>query len=260
MAFATLLLSHDGPIATLTLNRPEKRNAISPEMMREIEAALGEIEASRARVGILTGAGKAFSAGMDLEARRQLAEQSPAENLEDSRRMAHLFRRIYFFSKPLIAAVNGAALAGGCGLATLADFTLATPEAQFGYPEARIGFIPALVSVFLVRQIGEKRARDLLLSGRAVGAEEALRLGLVNEIVPGEKLLGRARELAETLLRNSPSSLARSKRLLRSLTGPEVDRDLELAIRENAAIRSTEDFREGLNAFLEKRAARWKGE
>jgi methylglutaconyl-CoA hydratase len=260
MPFATLNLEYDGPMATLTLHRPEKRNAISADMMREIEAALGEIEASQARVGILTGAGKAFSAGMDLEALRQLAGQSFAENLEDSRRMANLFRAVYFFPKPLIAAVNGAAIAGGCGLATLADFTLAVPQAQFGYTETRIGFIPALVSVFLTRQIGEKRARDLLLSGRLVGAEEALALGLVNEIVPGEKLLGRARELAETLAANSPTSLARTKRLLVSLTGPEIERDLALTIRANAAIRSTGDFREGLAAFFEKRAPRWMGE
>jgi methylglutaconyl-CoA hydratase len=258
MAFATVKLTYDERIATLTLDRPEKRNAISAEMIAEIEAALEAIEASEARVAILTGAGKAFSAGMDLEALEQMARQSAEENEKDSRRMAKLFRQIYAFPKPLIAAVNGAAIAGGCGLATLADFTLAVPQAKFGYTEARIGFIPALVSVFLIRQIGEKRARELLLTARLFDAEEALRLGLVTEIVPGERLDERARELAGTLLENSPTSLARAKRLLFALAEPELDREIELAIRENTAIRATSDFREGLAAFLEKRNPDWK--
>jgi methylglutaconyl-CoA hydratase len=260
MDFATVKLTYAGPVATLTLNRPEKRNAMTAEMIAEIAAALEAIEASEARVAILTGAGKAFSAGMDLEALEQMARQSAEENLEDSRRMARLFRQIYAFPRPLVAAVNGAALAGGCGLATLADFTLAVPEAKFGYTEARIGFIPALVSVFLIRQIGEKRARELLLSARLFDAEEAYRLGLVSEIVPGERLDERARELAGTLLENSPTSLARAKRLLLAVAGPELDREIELAIRENAAMRATGDFREGLAAFLEKRKPHWTGE
>jgi len=135
-------------LATLTLNRPDKRNAISAAMISELQSALDAIEKSHARVGILTGSGKAFSAGMDLEMLAALAKQSPTENQEDSRRMAKMFRRIWSFSKPLIAAVNGAALAGGCGIATLCDFTLAVPEAKFGYTEVKIGFLPAIVSVF----------------------------------------------------------------------------------------------------------------
>ena len=147
---------------------------------------------------ILTGSGKAFCAGMDLDGLRAIASQSPQENLEDSRRIATMFRRLYGFPKPVIAAVNGAAIAGGCGIATLADFTLAAQEAKFGYTEVKIGFIPALVSVFLRRQMGEKRVRDLLFTGRIVDAAEALQIGLVTEIVPAEMLSRRARELAGT--------------------------------------------------------------
>ena len=154
--YTTLILDISGHTATITLNRPEKRNAISAGMMAELQTAFDEIEKSHARVGIVTGAGKAFCAGMDLEMLSAIAQQSPAENQEDSRRMAKLFRRIWSFPRPLIAAVNGAALAGGCGIATLCDFTLAAPDAKFGYTEVRIGFLPALVSVFLTRQIGEK--------------------------------------------------------------------------------------------------------
>ena len=192
MTYETLTLTREGTIATITLNRPEKRNAISTQMIDDLRAALGEIEASPAQVGIITGAGKAFCSGMDLDALQALAAQSEAQNLEDSCRMAGMFRAIWAFPKALIAAVNGPAVAGGTGIATLCDFTLAAPEAKFGYAEVRIGFIPALVSVFLVRQIGEKQARDLLLTGRVIDAQEALRLGLVNEVVMPAKLMPRA--------------------------------------------------------------------
>src|SRR5260370_27436442 len=135
--FSTLLLDISRNVATVTQNRPDKRNAISAAMISELQSALDEIERSHARVGILTGSGKAFSAGMDLEMLAGIAQQSPAENQEDSRRMAKMFRRIWSFSKPLIAAVNGAALAGGCGSATLCDFTLAVPGAEFVYTEGK---------------------------------------------------------------------------------------------------------------------------
>jgi methylglutaconyl-CoA hydratase len=258
--YSTLLLDTTGHLATITLNRPDKRNAISVTMIGELQTALDAIEKSHARVGILTGSGTAFSAGMDLEMLSAIAQQSAAENQEDSRRMAKMFRRIWSFSKPLIAAVNGAALAGGCGIATLCDFTLAAPEAKFGYTEVKIGFLPAIVSVFLTRQIGEKRTRDLLLTGRILDAAEAKEIGLVNEIVPAEKLMDRARELAETLIAASPSSLTRAKRLLTSAAAAGVDADLERAILENARIRCTPDFKEGLASFLEKRKPVWPGE
>src|SRR5271155_2016672 len=231
--FETLTLEFSGQLATITFNRPEKRNAISERMISEIQSALDAVETSHARVAIITGAGKSFCAGMDLEMLSAIASQSSAENQEDSRRMARMFRRIWSFSKPLIAAVNGAALAGGCGIATLCDFTLAVPEAKFGYTEVKIGFLPAIVSVFLTRQIGEKRARDLLLTGRLVEATEAKELGLVNEIVPAENLMSRVHELAEVLIAASPSSVTRAKRLLISAAAPSLDADLERAVMEN---------------------------
>ena len=257
--YSTLILDIAGPIATITLNRPDKRNAISATMIAELQTALDEIEMSHARVAILTGAGKAFCSGMDLEMLAAISQQSPAENQDDSRRMAKMFRRIWSFPRALIAAVNGAALAGGCGIATLSDFTLAVPEARFGYTEVKIGFLPALVSVFLIRQIGEKRTRDLLLTGRILEATEAKEMGLINEIVPAENLLARARELAELLIAASPASLSRAKRLMTSAAAAAVDHDLERAILENARIRCTPDFKEGLASFLEKRKPVWQG-
>jgi methylglutaconyl-CoA hydratase len=257
--YSTLLLDIKDNVATLTLNRPDKRNAISTTMIAELLTALDEIEKSHARVGIVTGAGTAFCSGMDLEMLAAIAQQSPAENQEDSRRIAKMLRRIWSFPRPLIAAVNGPAFAGGCGIATLCDFTLAAPEARFGYTEVKIGFLPAIVSVFLTRQIGEKRSRDLLLTGRIIGAAEAKEFGLVSEVVPAERLLDRAHELAGTLIEASPSSLSRAKRLLISSELAGVDHDLERAILENARIRCTPDFKEGLASFLEKRKPVWQG-
>src|ERR1700756_4395135 len=239
--YSTLILDITGQIATITLNRPDKRNAMSATMMAELQTALDEIEKSHVRVGILTGAGKAFCSGMDLEMLAAIAQQSPTENQEDSRRMAKMFRRIWSFPRPLIAAVNGAALAGGCGIATLCDFTLAVPEAKFGYTEVRVGFIPALVSMFLERQVGEKLARDLLLTGRIVDAAEATAIGLVTRVVPADQLLVSARQLAATLIANSPGSLLATKRLLVRASEAEIDRRIELAVAESVAIRSTPD-------------------
>jgi methylglutaconyl-CoA hydratase len=260
MPYTTLQLVQDAGVATLTLNRPDKRNAISYELIADLLRALDEVKSSPARVLIVTGAGKAFCSGMDLDNLKSLIGRTPEQNLEDSRTMVSLFRSLYEFSMPTIAAVNGAAIAGGTGLALLCDFTLAVPEAKFGYTEVRIGFVPAIVSTFLLRQVGEKIARDLLLTGRIFDADEAYRIGLLTQIVPQEQLMNRARELAAQLMESSPLSLAYTKRLLTDHARAELDEQIEAAIRENAGIRSTHDFREGISSFLEKRKPKWTGQ
>lgn len=259
MDYATIQLAYEGRVATITLNRPDKRNAISFELIGDLLQALDEVAKSDAIVLILTGAGKAFCSGMDLENLKALLGSTPEQNLEDSKTMVQLFRSLYEFPKVTIAAVNGPAIAGGTGLALLCDFTLAVPEAKFGYTEVRIGFVPAIVSTFLLRQIGEKQARDLLLTGRIFGAEEAARLGLVNEIVPAANLMARAGELGSILIENSASSLRATKQLLTDHARMELDAHIDAAVRENAAIRHTADFREGISSFLEKRKPVWTG-
>jgi methylglutaconyl-CoA hydratase len=259
MSYNTIQLAHEGGVATITLNRPEKRNAISFELIEDLLRALEEVAKSEAIVVIVTGAGKAFCSGMDLDNLKALLGRSPEQNVKDSEAMVKLFRSLYEFPKVTIAAVNGAAIAGGTGLALLCDFTLAVPEAKFGYTEVRIGFVPAIVSTFLLRQVGEKQARDLLLTGRLFDAEEAVRLGLISEIVAPEKLMERARELAALLMANSAASLRATKKLLTDHARAELDTQIDAAVRENAAIRTTADFREGITSFLEKRKPVWTG-
>ena len=211
----TVSIANDGSVRTLTMNRPERRNALTPEMQDELIAAFEAAAADPAvRVVVLTGAGQAFCAGLDLSALEGMVGR-PAEALDaDSARVAKMFQTVYACPVPTIAAVNGAAVAGGTGLATLCDFTLAVPAAKFAYTEVKIGFVPALVSAYLVLQVGEKRARDLLLTGRLFGAEEAATMGLVTEVVAAEELAGRVRALCAVLLANSPGSLRATKALL----------------------------------------------
>jgi|SRR3990172_1246576 len=256
--YSTLKLAIEASVALLTLNRPEKRNALSPQLIEELLAALDAVESNPAiRVLIITGEGQAFCSGMDLEYLKGLAGQSEEQNRADARRTVRMFRRLWSFPKPLITAVNGAAMAGGCGIATLGDFTIAAEDAKFGYTEVRVGFLPALISAFLQMQVGEKVARDLLLSGRVFGAAEAQSLGLVTKVVAAAQLMPAAHEQAAALLANSPAGMQATKRLLVQCSQTELIRRLELGVSESVAIRGTADFKEGLAAFLEKRKPKW---
>ena len=260
MGYPTLTYQSEDGIATIALTVPEKRNAISAQMITDLLGALQQAEEGPARVVIITGSGKSFCAGMDLDELQHLARQTQQKNLEDARRVTKMLYRLHSFPKPIIAAVNGAAIAGGCGIATLADFTLAVPEAKFGYTEVKLGFIPALVSVFLRRRIGDRQVRDLLLTGRIIDASEALRMGLITEIVLQETLMDRAREIAGLLLAASPTAIAQTKKLLLNFDRVAIRAELEVAIEANSDIRMTADFREGVSAFLEKRQPKWSSQ
>src|SRR3984957_9477672 len=258
MSYKTIQLAYDGGVAALTLNRPEKRNAISFDLIDDLLRALEEVSKSDAIVLILTGAGKAFCSGLDLDNLKALLGRTPEQNLQDSRTMVQLFRSLYEFPKVTIAAVNGTAIAGGTGLALLCDFTLAVPEAKFGYTEVKIGFVPAIVSSFLLRQVGEKQARDLLLSGRVFDTKEAQQLGLVTKIVVHPQILLReAFNLALCLLKNSPEAMRWTKGLLSEHVREGLDRGIATAALWNARAKQNIDFREGIHAFLEKRPPEW---
>jgi methylglutaconyl-CoA hydratase len=256
--YKTILVEETPPARTITLHRPERRNAMTPEMQDELIAALEDATLSGCRVLVLTGAGDAFCSGLDLSALQIMQDKTAAEHRADAERIARLFRTLYELPIPTIAAVRGAAIAGGAGLATICDFTLATSTARFGFTEARIGFVPALVSAFLALQLGDKRCRDLLLTARIVDAEEAYRLGLVNEVVAPEELKTQVQEFAEALATNSSQSQAATKRLLAAQNKAWLDAVIEFAIEANAQSRKTEDFHEGIAAFLEKRKPVWR--
>jgi methylglutaconyl-CoA hydratase len=255
--YATLEITEAGGIHTITMNRPERRNALNPQMIAELTHALGESANCACGVVVLTGAGTAFCSGMDLENLKTLSNQRPEDQRADAESTMWMMRRLYELTKPTIAAVNGAAIAGGTGLATLCDFTLAAPQAKFGYTEVKIGFIPAIVSVFLLEMIGEKKAKTLLLSGRVLDAQEALSMGLVTEVVLEGELISRVHALAAVLLKNSPESMSAVKKLLSGFAKERLDRDLLRAMRWNEKIRNSPDFKEGLRAFLEKRDPVW---
>ena len=255
---STILVSDAGGVRTITLNRPERRNALTPEMQMELTSALEDAAASPStRVVVLAGAGSAFCGGLDLSVLQSMSGKMAAELEADAQRLSRMFRTLFELPLPTIAMVHGHAIAGGTGLATFTDFTYAVPEAKFGFTECKIGFVPALVSAYLRLQVGDKRARDLLLTARLFSAEEALTMGLVNEVVAPELLAAKVRSIAETLLANSPSSLRATKALLTEYTRPWLDSALQSAMKTNAEARQTPDFAEGVAAFLEKRRPNW---
>jgi methylglutaconyl-CoA hydratase len=257
LKYTTILISDDAAVRTITLNRPERRNAMTPEMQTELIAAMQDAVASGCRVLVFAGAGDAFCSGLDLSALQSMNDKTAAEHRADAERVALLFRTLHELPIPTIAAVHGPAIAGGTGLATICDFTLATPAARFGFTEVRVGFVPALVSAYLTLQVGDKRSRELLLTGRIFDSAEAFRLGLVTEVVAAQDLAGRVRSLAETLIANSPEALGATKRLLAAQNKAWLDVTIEAALAANAGARETADFREGVAAFLEKRKAIW---
>lgn len=255
--FHHVLTSSENGVKTITMNRPDKRNALCPLLIEELTQALKDAETCDCGVVILTGAGPSFCAGLDMEHLASLKAHTPEEQRRDSENMARVLRTLYECPKPTIAAVNGAAMAGGMSLATIPDFTIAVPEAKFGYSEVKVGFVPAIAASFLLRQVGELRTRELLLSGRTMKAQEALELGLVTQIVNSGELMPSAQALAQCLLNNSPQAMQQVKRLLAEHSRQRLDKELEAAIEVNAQQRSTEDFREGVQAFLERRKPEW---
>ncbi len=256
---STLLTDDQNAVRVLTLDRPDVRNALNSDLIRALLEALDEAEsAQEVRAIVLTGSGKAFCAGLDLADLKAISTRSTEENRRDSAHLATLLKRIYTFPKPIVAALNGHAVAGGAGLASVCDLVVMSEAAKLGYTEARIGFVAALVGVFLVRQVGEKAARDLLLSARLVRAEEAEEMGLVNEICAEEEVMTRALARADELAQNAPTSLAMTKQLLAAVPSMGLDEGLRYAVEVNALARTTDDLKEGVSAFLEKREPRWK--
>ncbi|MSQ96964.1 MAG: enoyl-CoA hydratase [Gemmataceae bacterium] len=260
--------------AVITINRADKRNALSRGLIDALADAFGRARnEDGVRVVILTAAGSVFCAGMDLaelqESLTGVGRESPdvgrgspdparpSPVWDDALRLAKLFDLIYTLPKPTITAVQGAAVAGGAGLATVCDLALATPDAKFGYPEVRRGLVAAMVMPHLMRHVGERTARYLLLSGEIIDAAEAARCGLVNEVVPADRLMERALAIAKACAEGGPNALAKTKEWLHQFSRQALS--IEDAAKASAAPRLTDECQEGLRAFFAKKAAPWVG-
>lgn len=260
MDFTRLKYEIRGRSAVISLSRPEKHNALDDQMVSELAQAF--TQASRegsAKVVILRAEGESFCSGADLAYLKKLSEYDFNQNQRDSQQLMKLFLQIYTLRKPVIGLIQGPALAGGCGLATVCDIVLAAREtATFGYTEVHIGFVPAIVMAFLLRRVGEGRARELTLRGHTISAEEALQIGLVNRVVPAMQLEEEGERLAQELAeRNSASSMGLVKELLARIHGLSTADALDYASNLNALTRMTEECKKGIAAFLKKEPLRW---
>ena len=247
-----ILYEQKGNTGIITLNRPEKRNALHPDLVKQLKDKLKEIEKDDdVKSVIITGAGKAFCAGADLSYLNDLSKFSSVENEKDSEELAGLFLMIYKYPKPIIAAVNGAAIAGGCGLASVCDIIVAHPEhAKFGYSEVKIGFLPAIVSTFLIRRVGEGLARELLISGKIISGERAYQIGFANYL--NNNALDGAIEVTSNINNNSSLSMKMTKNMIETVSNLSVDDSVNYCVRLNAVSRASDDFKNGIKSFLKK--------
>jgi methylglutaconyl-CoA hydratase len=258
---ANLVVREDrGPIAILTLNRPEKRNALSRELVAALRDQIDKIRVdNHTRVVVLTGAGSAFCAGMDLKEAASVDDSDDAEQVTIAilQQFADLLQCVHTLSKPTIAAVSGDAFAGGAGLMAACDLVVASESALIGYPEIKRGLVASVVLHDLSRQVGDRRARELLLTGEPISAEVAMEWGMVNLVSPKGGCLSQAILLAQDLLKSAPEAIATTKRLLDETLGRP--HDLRGAAAVSAAVRVSDEAREGIRAFIEKRPPAWVG-
>jgi len=260
MTYTTIATEQKDRVATITLSRPDSRNALDDVMIRELTDAF--LSANRdigTRIVVLTGEGKAFCSGMDLVYLRKFADLGEHENLEDAKNLLTLLRTVHTLRKPVIAMVNGPALGGGCGLASACDFVFLSKEhARMGVPEVKLGFLPAVIMVFLIKRMGEAAAREFVLRGEILPAEQALVRGLATEVVPHQALGETVYRFAgEMCISTSASSISLTKDLLTRLGDMSLPEAMDYAAHLNALARKTEDFRKGLESFLNKEPLRW---
>ncbi|GHE65251.1 enoyl-CoA hydratase [Roseivirga thermotolerans] len=246
-------------VATIMLNRPDKRNALNEQVVSELKQAFQKAATdSDAKVVVLAARGAAFCAGADLAYLQQLQKNTFEENLADSNHLKELFYQIYTHPKVVIAKIQGHAIAGGCGLATVCDFSFAVEQAQFGYTEVRIGFIPAIVKVFLLRKLGEGKAKELLLSGDLISAQDAREMGLINWVVKEDELDSSVAEFARKLVRkNSGQSMQFTKQMIARVQSMSLEEGLAHAAEQNAKGRASDDCQKGISAFLNKEKPSW---
>jgi methylglutaconyl-CoA hydratase len=249
-----VLLETNAGVARITLNRPDKRNALDGELISELKSAVTEAGRDpQCRVVLLTGAGGDFCSGADLAGLERTATASVLDNMADARVMAELFLAMRNHPHPIVAAVQGRALAGGCGLATACDIILAAESAQFGYPEVNIGFVPAMVMAILRRSVSEKAAIELVVTGQSVKAARARELGLIHHVYPDDRFSAEVNTYVTQLASRSSSAVMLSKRLLYQMDSMSFEAALEAGVEINAIARMTEDCKRGVERFLKKK-------
>lgn len=257
-AYSTINCEIKGWVAWITLNRPEVHNAFNSVMIGDLLRAFGRIKDDPGvRVAVLTGQGKSFCAGADLNWMREIIQYSYEQNLEESLQIAELHHNIYTLPKPTIAMVNGTAIGGGTGFLSACDIAIASEEARFGLSEVKLGLVPAAISPYVVRKIGESKAREYFLTGERISAQRAAEIGLINKVVPRSDLRGRVGELMEQLLSSGPEALARCKELIFNVVRMSPEEAGEYTAQMIADLRISAEGQEGMAAFLEKRKPSW---
>ncbi len=238
--------------AIISLTRPDKRNALNPELVAQLKNDLNDVEDNKeVKSVIITGEGSSFCAGADLSYLKEINDNSLLENEKDSDSLAELFVKIYKFPKPTIAAVNGPAIAGGCGLASVCDLIVAHPElSKFGYSEVKIGFIPAIVSLFLLRKIGESHTKQMLLTGETISGRRAYEIGFANYL--SENVMEESIRVAEVVNKNSSLSMETTKKMIHSISDLNLDSAIQFLVNLNVISRITDDFKKGIQKFLNK--------
>jgi len=254
----TIIVQEEAGLARITLNRPEVHNAFNAVMIGELTEAFERLAGKDSvRVIVLTGKGRSFCAGADLNWMREIIHYSFAQNLEESRQVAELMQKIYLSPKPTVAVVNGTAIGGGTGLLSACDIALAAEEARFGLSEVKIGLVPAAISPYVVRKIGESRAREYFLTGRRISARRACEIGLVNDVIPRSGLEEAADDVLKLLLTSGPEAVSNCKELLTRIPGMDPDEAKEYTARMIAELRVSAEGQEGMAAFFEKRKPAW---
>jgi len=256
--YQTIIFSQQDEIVRLRLNRPEVHNAFNSQMIAELDDALEKVMENKSlRVVVLTGQGKSFCAGADINWMREIIHYSYEQNLEESLHLAELLHKIYIFPKATVAIVNGTAIGGGTGFLSACDIAVASEEAKFGLSEVKIGLVPAAISPYVIRRIGESKAREYFLTGKRISARKALEIGLLNEVVPPEKLKDKEEEIAKLLLSSGPEAIAACKELITRAPGMSFKEAKTFTARMIANLRISEEGQEGMAAFLEKRKPKW---
>ncbi len=257
-AYQTIIFSQQDEIARLSLNRPEVHNAFNSLMISELDDAFEKVMGDESlRVVVLTGEGESFCAGADINWMREIIHYSYEQNLEESLHLAELLNKIYIFPKATVAVVNGTAIGGGNGFLSACDIAVASEEAKFGLSEVKIGLVPAAISPYVIRRIGESKAREYFLTGKRISARKALEIGLLNEVVPPEKLKEKEKEITKLLLSSGPEAIAACKELITRAPGMSFEEAKTFTARMIANLRISEEGQEGMAAFLEKRKPKW---